>query len=72
MLQLGFVIEGETEEQKQEYRTGLGKLISEMRENGITQFIEILNAIGKYRREFLKDPTVVLDLTPFSETSPSS
>ncbi|KAJ5966321.1 hypothetical protein N7481_013035 [Penicillium waksmanii] len=62
LVQMGALREGQTEEEKEKYRTGLKEIINGMRRDKVKDFITVANEIAAYRRRVLQDPSRVLHL----------
>ncbi|KAJ5176655.1 uncharacterized protein N7482_002532 [Penicillium canariense] len=62
LIQMGAAREGQTEEEKETYITGLKKIINEMRRDKVKDFSTVASEIAAYRRRFLQDPSRVLPL----------
>jgi len=62
LVDLGSVIEGNTEEERATYRAGLRDVITGMRQAKVSDFEQVASAIIDYRRRFLKDETRVLTM----------
>lgn len=64
LVELASVVEGSTEEERNNYNRGLRQTIASMREQGIKDFETVVTGIASYRRQFLGDDTRVLKLPP--------
>ncbi|KAF2138934.1 uncharacterized protein K452DRAFT_360700 [Aplosporella prunicola CBS 121167] len=62
LVQLGIVNPGRTEEEQTEWRAGLKQVLKQLREQNVKNAESVASAITEYRREFLKDPSRVLNL----------
>lgn len=62
LVELASVVEGSTEEERNNYNRGLRQAIAAMREQGIKDFETVVAGIASYRRRFLGDETRVLRL----------
>ncbi|KAK7537081.1 uncharacterized protein J3D65DRAFT_696181 [Phyllosticta citribraziliensis] len=62
LLQLGIVNPGRTQEDQDLWRVGLRQILKSLREQGVKSGEAVAKAIADYRREFLKDPSRVLNL----------
>jgi hypothetical protein len=62
LVQMGALREGQTEEEKETYLTGLKEIINGMRRDKVKDFITVANEIAAYRRRVLQDPSRVLHL----------
>ncbi|KAK7515607.1 hypothetical protein IWZ03DRAFT_360765 [Phyllosticta citriasiana] len=62
LLQLGIVNPGRTQEDQDLWRAGLRQILKNLREQGVKSGEAVAKAIADYRREFLKDPSRVLNL----------
>ncbi|KAL1385798.1 hypothetical protein HDK64DRAFT_310912 [Phyllosticta capitalensis] len=62
LLQLGIVNPGRTQEDQDLWRAGLRQILKSLREQGVKSGEAVAKAIADYRREFLRDPTRVLNL----------
>ncbi|KAG9667337.1 hypothetical protein KCU60_g19427, partial [Aureobasidium melanogenum] len=45
-----------------EYRQGLRDILQQMRDNGSLETEAVATRVAQYRRDFLKDPSNILDL----------
>ncbi|KAG9639409.1 hypothetical protein KCU77_g19346, partial [Aureobasidium melanogenum] len=45
-----------------EYRQGLRDILQQMRDNGLLETEAVATRVAQYRRDFLKDPSNILDL----------
>ncbi|KAJ6132271.1 hypothetical protein N7471_007486 [Penicillium samsonianum] len=62
LVQMGSVREGQTEEEKETYLTGLKEIINDLRRDKVKDFNTVASEIAAYRRRFLQDPSRVLSL----------
>lgn len=62
LIEMGAVREGQTEEEKETYISGLKEIINEMRRDKVKDFSTVAAEIAAYRRRFLQDPSRVLPL----------
>jgi hypothetical protein len=62
LVQLGTANPGKTAEEKQRWNDGLRGVLKELRKKSIKDPNGIAVEIAKYRREFLKDDTRVVNL----------
>jgi len=62
LIQMGAAREGNTEEEKETYLTGLKEIINEMRRDKVKDFATVAAEIAAYRRRFLQDPSRVLPM----------
>jgi hypothetical protein len=64
---LGTANPGRTPEEKDQYREGLKLVIRELRQQKTQDATVVATQISKYRRQFLKDDSRVLDIS-FDDT----
>ncbi|KGO68852.1 hypothetical protein PITC_077930 [Penicillium italicum] len=62
LVQMGSAREGQTEEEKETYLTGLKEIINDLRRDKVKDFNTVASEIAAYRRRFLQDPSRVLSL----------
>ncbi|KAI5796264.1 hypothetical protein DFH27DRAFT_467537, partial [Peziza echinospora] len=62
LVELGSVMEGDTEAVKSSYRDGLRELITDMRSRKVNDFETVAAEISRYRSRFFNDPTRVVRL----------
>ena len=63
LVELGSVMEGDTEAVKNSYRDGLRELITDMRSRKVNDFETVAAEISRYRSRFFNDPTRVVRLS---------
>ncbi|KAK2816026.1 hypothetical protein FQN49_008056 [Arthroderma sp. PD_2] len=59
---MGSLREGKTPAERDEYVTGLRRIINDMRRDKVKDFAIVAQEIAAYRRRFLQDPSRVLAL----------
>ncbi|KAL2358881.1 hypothetical protein BJ546DRAFT_833667, partial [Cryomyces antarcticus] len=62
LVQMGTTNPGRTNEEKQQWTEGLKSVIKELRERNTKDPDVVAQKIAEYRRNFLKDPTKILNL----------
>ncbi|KAF2758921.1 hypothetical protein EJ05DRAFT_326466 [Pseudovirgaria hyperparasitica] len=62
LLQLGTTNPGRTDEEQSEWKEGLKGVLKTLKQSKTHELNLIVNAIANYRRDFLKDPTRILNL----------
>lgn len=62
LVQLGTSNPGRTEEEKTRWNDGLREVLKQLRSTNTRDPNTVAAAIAKYRRDFLADPTKVLNL----------
>ncbi|GME49363.1 protein red1 [Neofusicoccum parvum] len=62
LVQLGIVNPGRTPEEQEQWRVGLKQVLKGLREDNVRDAESVAAAITKYRREFLQDPSRVLNI----------
>lgn len=61
-MQLGTANPGRTDEEKRQWTEGLKLVLKELRQKDTRDPDVVATEIAKYRRQFLKDPSRVLNL----------
>ena len=62
LVQLGIVNPGRTPEEQEKWRVDLKQVLKGLREQNVRDAESVAAAITKYRREFLQDPSRVLNI----------
>ncbi|KMU74890.1 conserved hypothetical protein, variant [Coccidioides immitis RMSCC 3703] len=62
LVEMGSLREGKTPADREEYVTGLKRIINDMRRDKVKDFNTVATEIAAYRRRFLQDPSRVLAL----------
>lgn len=62
LVQLGTANPGKTQDERQQWNNGLRSVLQELRQKNIKDPNGIAREIAKYRRQFLKDETRVVNL----------
>lgn len=62
LVQLGIVNPGRTPEEQEKWRADLKQVLKGLREQNVKDAESVAAAIAKYRREFLQDPSRVLNI----------
>lgn len=62
LLQMGTMNPGRTDEEKKEWTNGLRLVIKSLREKGAQDAEAVAKEIADYRRRFLGDPAMVLNI----------
>ena len=63
LVELGSVMEGDTDAIRNSYREGLRELITSMRARKVNDFETVAAEISLYRSKFFNDPSRVVRLT---------